>query len=149
MVSGPWPVAQVGHGQKGGCRAPAVGASWGAVTTPDQAVLADRIAAERDRTEARIAALQRDFEAIVAAAAESPPDDEHDPEGTTIAFERSQTAALMAEARARLDELDRAADRLAEGSYGTCDVCARPIAHERLLARPTARTCVACAATAR
>ncbi len=70
-------------------------------------------------------------------------DDEHDPEGQTIAFERAQVDALAADVRRRLAEVDAALDRLEAGTYGTCVVGGEPIDPERLRARPTATTCVA------
>jgi DnaK suppressor protein len=72
-------------------------------------------------------------------------DDEHDPEGTTIAFERAQVSALLDRARQRVVELDEALARLDDGSYGRCVGCGRPIAPERLEARPAARACIDCA----
>ncbi|MPQ96712.1 TraR/DksA family transcriptional regulator [Modestobacter sp. I12A-02628] len=72
-------------------------------------------------------------------------DDEHDPEGATIAFERQQAAALLDQARRRLVEVDEALARAAAGAYGRCAECGGPIGTERLAARPHARTCVACA----
>ena len=41
----------------------------------------DVLDVQRRRTQARIAALERDHAAIVRAVAADPPDDEHDPEG--------------------------------------------------------------------
>jgi RNA polymerase-binding transcription factor DksA len=67
------------------------------------------------------------------------------PEGATIAFERQQVAALLVAARQRLADVDAALARRAEGGYGTCADCGRPIAPERLAARPAARTCIDCA----
>ncbi|MFH5822188.1 TraR/DksA family transcriptional regulator [Georgenia sp. AZ-5] len=93
----------------------------------------------------RLAALDRSFDDVVAAAAGANSDDEHDPEGATIGFERAQVAALTGRARGTLGEVDTALARLAEGTYGRCAVCGRPIAPARLAARPTATTCVACA----
>ena len=83
---------------------------------------------------------------MVAASLGTNADDEHDPEGATIAFERSQVGALITQARDHLAELDAAEARVADGSYGICEGCGRPIAPERLEARPVARTCVTCAA---
>lgn len=112
------------------------------VTNTAQALLAE----ERSRTKDQIAALERDFEAMVDASALVATDDEHDPEGSTIAFERAQVAALLNQARRHLAELDEAVERLRSGTYGTCERCGQPIAAERLGARPAARTCLACAA---
>ncbi|MGY2075420.1 TraR/DksA family transcriptional regulator [Blastococcus sp. SYSU DS0828] len=101
----------------------------------------------RARTEAlaQIEALTREFDAIVAASQASNADDEHDPEGATIAFERQQVVALLEQARRRLADVDAAVVTVENGTYGRCETCGRPIAPERLAARPTARTCIDCA----
>jgi RNA polymerase-binding transcription factor DksA len=104
---------------------------------------------ERDTTLARIGAMSAEFDEIVAATAGSNSDDEHDPEGSTIAFERAKTAALLLEAQAYLGDVDLALIRLDAGTYWTCERCDRPIAPERLAARPATRTCISCAASLR
>ncbi len=106
---------------------------------------ADELARARVETLAQIDALVREFDQVVAAAQSANGDDEHDPEGATIAFERQQVAALLASARRRLADVDDALARIEAGEYGTCASCGRPIAPERLAARPSARTCIACA----
>jgi DnaK suppressor protein len=45
---------------------------------------------------------------------------------------------------AELKELDAAAARLDEGTYGTCADCGAEIELERLFARPGATRCIAC-----
>lgn len=57
----------------------------------------ERLTAERVAAAARIAALQRDIAVIMDAARVGATDDEHDPEGATIAFERAQAMALLEE----------------------------------------------------
>ena len=64
------------------------------------------LARARAETLAQIAALTREFDEVVAASASSNADDEHDPEGATIAFERQQLAALLDQARRRLADVD-------------------------------------------
>jgi RNA polymerase-binding transcription factor DksA len=103
-----------------------------------------RLASERLETERRLAGLTGTFTDIVEASQSSNADDEHDPEGATVAFERSQVGALIAQARAHLAELEAAESRIADGSYGICERCAQPIAAPRLEVRPVARTCVTC-----
>ena len=100
------------------------------------------------RTTERLAALTGDYAGIVEASKDSNADDEHDPEGATIAFERSQVGTLVEEARHQLAEVEAARARLADGTYGTCERCGEPIGEGRLEARPTARTCIRCAASA-
>ena len=82
---------------------------------------------------------------IVDASANANLDDEHDPEGATVAFEREQTSALLERAQAQLAEIDAALTRIAQGTYGTCEQCGAHIPAERLEAQPAARRCVRCA----
>jgi len=99
---------------------------------------------ERDRvTEVeRLAALRREFDDVVDAAEGANGDDEHDPEGLTIAYERSQIAAFITQAEQHLVEIEAAQRRIADGTYGRCETCGGPIPAGRLEARPTATTCV-------
>ncbi len=102
--------------------------------------------AERALALRRVAALERDFDGIAEAAASAGTDDEHDPEGATLAFERQHAATLLGEARERVTEIDAALSRWAAGSYGVCVRCGQPIGDDRLGARPAAPTCIRCAA---
>lgn len=99
----------------------------------------------RRQTLRRLAALTDDFDDFVASSRDTNADDEHDPEGHTIAFERSQVDALVRQARQRLTELDAALARVDARTYGTCERCGRPIGAERLEARPESRLCIDCA----
>jgi len=103
------------------------------------------LAAERADTLARLSGLEREFAGIVESSGSAGTDDEHDPEGTTIAFERQHAAALISQARQHLAQIDAAMLRLAEDRYGRCENCGRPIGAERLAARPTTTTCINCA----
>ena len=100
---------------------------------------------ERQETLTRLASLTKDFAEVVAASRDSNADDEHDPEGATIAFERSQLDALAIQARDHLAEIDAAVARLQVGTYGVCERCGHLISDARLQARPVARTCIRCA----
>ncbi|MDX6416692.1 MAG: DnaK suppressor protein [Trebonia sp.] len=117
----------------------------------DQGPAKLRLAADRDETLGRIAELEREFAAIVTSASEgsSGGDDEHDPEGATVAFERQHIAALAAQAREHLAAIDAALAKIDSGIYEICDMCGRPIGEERLAARPAALICVRCAGTRR
>lgn len=106
---------------------------------------AGRLTEERINTEQLLAALHSDLAGLIAASAGDNADDEHDPEGATIAFERAQLTALVEQAEARLTELARAEQRLRDGSYTRCEHCGGPIGEQRLLARPATRRCVRCA----
>jgi RNA polymerase-binding transcription factor DksA len=100
---------------------------------------------ERDAVRAQIDELTKNFDDIVAAVEDTNNDDEHDPEGTTIAFERAQAAALLNQAKADLEAIDASLGRLDDGTYGTCEACGEPIGVERHHAIPSASKCVDCA----
>src|SRR3954464_4859246 len=103
-------------------------------------LLADRAATLR-----RIEALSGDVDAVIEAASDVATDDEHDPEGATIAFERARVGALLEQARMHLTDIDDALRRIDEGHYGVCEICRESVGAERLAARPVARTCINCA----
>jgi DnaK suppressor protein len=104
-----------------------------------------RLAAERADALARRSGLERDLAGIIESSGAAGTDDEHDPEGATIAFERQHAAALLGQARQQLADIDAALRRVESGSYGRCDTCGQPIDPERLAARPASATCIACA----
>ena len=106
----------------------------------------DRLEEERRRTPVRLARLRHDHADFVAASRDTNADDEHDPEGATIAFERSQVEALVRRLGEQMKEIDAALARLDAGTYGTCERCGSQIPEGRLEVRPAARTCVGCAA---
>ena len=107
--------------------------------------LRDAIEIERGRVTDQIANLQHSFDGIVDGTELTSTDDEHDPEGTTIAYERAQVSALLTQARDDLVALDAAVQCIEDGTIETCEVCGGPIAYERLLALPGVRTCIQCA----
>lgn len=111
----------------------------------DESDVRVRLGAERQATIARIEEMSVDFDGIVESSVNANIDDEHDPEGATVAFERAQVFALLTQARAHLDEIDLALTRLSAGKYSVCERCGGEIASERLAARPAAHTCFECA----
>jgi DnaK suppressor protein len=111
------------------------------MATARELLLAERASAQR-----RITALQREFDGIAEAAGAAGTDDEHDPEGATLAFERQHAAALLEQAREQIAAVDAALTRWREGRYGVCERCGQPIGQDRLAARPAAPTCIGCAA---
>ncbi len=86
-------------------------------------------------------------EADLLASEREPGDvqfDEESGEGDTLAVERERDLALSAQAQAAVEQIDRAIERIADGSYGTCASCGSVIPKERLKALPYAALCVQC-----
>lgn len=101
--------------------------------------------AERAATVDSIDALTRSFTEIVTSIEGVGNDDEHDPEGATIAYERALVASLLETARTQLQLIDDALTRIGEGRFGVCTECGGPVGLERLRALPTTSTCIGCA----
>jgi len=103
------------------------------------------VEAERSRTERQLEALQLSVAAIVEGAELTSTDDEHDPEGATIAYERAQATALLRQAAIDVEALTMVAETLRSGNWPVCTVCGAEIGRERMEALPTARRCIRCA----
>jgi DnaK suppressor protein len=109
----------------------------------------EKLAAERERTTAQISALTAERADITSSRDLGATDDEHDPEGATIAFEHARVGALLDQARDHLAAIAHAEQRLRDGVLDECEVCRERIAAARREARPTATTCISCAARRR
>jgi DnaK suppressor protein len=62
----------------------------------------------------------------------------------TKAFNREQEISLANAVRDRINQVERALERLEQGGYGWCEGCGEPIAPARLAVYPSATLCVAC-----
>lgn len=114
--------------------------------TPEESARAlDAVRSEQQRSAAQVESLEQSVTAIVEGSELAATDDEHDPEGATIAYERAQAISLLQHARLDLDRLVEARALLESGDPIRCEVCRREIDIERLLALPTTNTCIHCA----
>src|SRR4051812_50122217 len=82
-----------------------------------------QLTAEVAATAGHLATLRREFTQLVQASEASNADDEHDPEGATIGFERAQLSALINQAESRLADLERALQQVRDGGDGVCERC--------------------------
>ena len=103
------------------------------------------VEAEQERTARQVASLEAIVAAIVEGSALTSTDDEHDPEGATIAYERAQASALLRQARTDGDALVVTRRQLEQHQQVICSVCGRVIDLQRVAALPTATRCVRCA----
>ncbi|MCY0881911.1 MAG: TraR/DksA C4-type zinc finger protein, partial [Firmicutes bacterium] len=70
--------------------------------------------------------------------------DNHPADLGTETFEREMDVGLTTNFTRRIEIIERAQQKMAEGSYGICDRCHRPIERLRLKAQPSAIYCMAC-----
>jgi len=116
-----------------------------ALTPQEQAAIEALLLVEHQEAAASEASLVAEYQAILDASVDANLDDEHDPEGATVGYERARIASLLRQAREHLSALAAASDRIRADVYGDCGQCGRPISFDRLMAFPTAMTCVSCA----
>ncbi len=110
-----------------------------AETAKIKAALDERLVelrAEHESTLSEINELQRD------RLTDSAGDDQADT--GTKTFEREQEITLANNILERINQVERALERLDEGGYGWCERCGNPIPVERLAAFPSATLCVTC-----
>jgi DnaK suppressor protein len=150
--------AKAGTAKSGGTKAGAAkaGAAKAAAkkTPPAGPAKPSRSSAETERIRAALAArrdeLQLEYEQHLAEIAELQRDRFTDTAGDDQAdtgsktFEREQEISLAHSILERSTQVERALERLAEGSYGWCERCGNPIPVERLAAFPSATLCVSC-----
>lgn len=86
-------------------------------------------------------------EAEALAADREPGDiqfDDESGEGDTINVERERDLALSASARAAVEQIDAALERIRHHTYGICERCEKRIPVARLEAVPQAALCIEC-----
>jgi len=68
--------------------------------------------------------------------------DNHLGDVATATFDREMASSLEENSTHVLAEIDAALARVADGTYGICERCGKPIGEERLEARPWATLCI-------
>ena len=109
----------------------------------DKATAAKRLEGERTRLEGIREGIRREQDdAISDAGNELSSIDQHPGDSGTETFEMEKNVSLLEQVDDELLEVETAVQRLERGTYGTCQVCGRPIGDERLEAMPATRFCV-------
>jgi RNA polymerase-binding transcription factor DksA len=117
----------------------------GRLTARQLTKLRARLVGDLEETRDVIAQLIADLESMRESRQDVATDDEHDPEGPTLAFERSQASAVLGNAQRHVREIEDALGRVDGEEFGVCVGCGQRIPYARLEARPYARRCVPCA----
>ncbi len=93
------------------------------------------------------ASLQAELEALQHESANVDQQDgygvkNHPAEDASELFLRQRNLAVANDLQDELADVEQALERIAEGTYGVCQVCGEPINPERLDARPSATFCI-------
>ena len=97
---------------------------------------------ERDRLLHAVRAVHHDGSLLEETGDLAIGSGDHIADSATETYLREIDGGLEENAAHLLVEIDAALGRLADGSYGLCSVCGRPIGEERLEAVPYATLCI-------
>jgi RNA polymerase-binding protein DksA len=70
----------------------------------------------------------------------------HQADAGSDAYDRDFALSMLSKEQSSLYEIDEALKRIDDGTYGVCDLCEKPIKHDRLEALPFTRYTVDCQA---
>jgi DnaK suppressor protein len=110
----------------------------------DPKALKQRLLDERERLSREIEELDSDLSKSLEDSSEESPYDQHMAETAGVTLDREIDLTLEENARAALIQIDRALEKLENGTYGRCDKCGKPIGEGRLEVAPVATLCVEC-----
>jgi RNA polymerase-binding transcription factor len=104
----------------------------------------------RERLEQERVELQRQASEIEESSFRTPQSelsgevsfDEEYADAGTATFERERDLSLTNNIKDLTEKIDRALDRIVQGTYGLCERCGRPIEKARIKALPYATLCI-------
>ncbi len=95
-----------------------------------------------DRLTEELSGFETEILGLMSEGGDGPGDDQADV--GTKTFEREHEFYLAQNSRDLMHQSQHALDRIADGTYGTCERCGNPIGKMRLQAFPRATLCVSC-----
>jgi DnaK suppressor protein len=101
--------------------------------------------AERRRLEELLLAVSTNGQEqgeLQAVGSELSSNDQHPADLATDTFERARDVSIAQRVEAEITDVDRALQRIDQGTYGTCEACGRQIDDARLQVVPATRFCV-------
>lgn len=104
--------------------------------------MSDLHATDRKRFQAERAELLRRIDELTAGGEVELDFDDDFADRGQVASEQGENLALADTFRSKLSKVELALSRIADGTYGTCEVCSRPIAEARLEALPATSRCI-------
>jgi len=115
------------------------------MSTIDTNRFRDMLQTERARVAAAIQNLKNENPGSIEDETGDETQDQHLGDTATAMHDRELDYTLADNEEQVLAEIDAALARIDAGTYGTCTNCGKPIAEDRLEARPWAGLCIDCA----
>ncbi len=107
--------------------------------------LTDKLTEEKAKLETELGAFaQRNPNNSEDFNADFPKLDEKEDENASEVAEYSKDLTIERTLEASLKDVNKALDRIKDGSYGVCKYCGKAIDEKRLMARPTSTSCIDC-----
>ena len=94
------------------------------------------------RLTGELAEVEGDLAGMIENSGEGAGNDQADV--GSASFERDQEMVIVNNARDMLVQSQHALERIADGTYGQCEICGNPIGKNRLMAFPRATLCLSC-----
>jgi DnaK suppressor protein len=94
------------------------------------------------RLAGELAEVEGDLAGMIENSGEGAGNDQADV--GSASFERDQEMVIVNNARDMLEQSQHALERIADGSYGQCEICGNAIGKNRLMAFPRATLCLSC-----
>ncbi len=100
------------------------------------------LTADVKRLTGELAEVEEDLAGMIENSGEGAGNDQADV--GSASFERDQEMVIVNNARDMLEQSQHALARIADGTYGKCEICGNPIGKNRLMAFPRATLCLSC-----
>jgi DnaK suppressor protein len=111
-------------------------------TTEELAEVKAQLKADVKRLTDELEIAEEDLAGLMRSSGEGAGNDQADV--GSASYERDQELTIANNARDMLLQSQHALDRIANGSYGVCEVCGEPIGKNRLMVFPRATMCLSC-----
>jgi DnaK suppressor protein len=95
-----------------------------------------------ERLTGELAEVEEDLAGLIENSGDGAGNDQADV--GSASFERDQEMVIVNNARDMLEQSQHALERIADGTYGQCEICGNAIGKNRLMAFPRATLCLSC-----
>ena len=102
----------------------------------------EQLTGDVTRLTAELHDVEEDLAGMIENSGEGAGNDQADV--GSASFERDQEMVIVNNARDMLEQSQHALERIADGTYGKCEICGNPIGKNRLMAFPRATLCLTC-----